>query len=135
MYSISTESLEAFVIKSLSAVGMSARDAEWVAYTLVLADKRGIESHGTARLGHYISRIRKGSISADTSTYIELRQNATAVLDGKHAMGQIVNPDRANLAVDIAQEYGAGWVSIKNSGHCGALAIENAKKNRLSSQL
>jgi len=47
---------------------------------------------------------------------------SAGVLDGNHGLGQIVMRAAAERAVTMAKATGAGWVSIKNSSHCGALA-------------
>jgi ureidoglycolate dehydrogenase (NAD+) len=49
-------------------------------------------------------------------------RGSTMVLDGGHGLGQVVNQYAVGLAIERARDNGSGWVSIRNSSHCGALA-------------
>lgn len=116
------EPLRRFCERLLVAAGLEAGDAHLVADSLVEANLRGIDSHGVARLGHYLTRIRHGSIEVRPRISIERCAPAAARLDGGHGLGQIAHARAAKLAVELARDCGAGWVSIRNSSHCGALA-------------
>jgi ureidoglycolate dehydrogenase (NAD+) len=48
---------------------------------------------------------------------------ALGLLDGGHGLGQIVMSRAANEAMGLARDAGAGWVAVRNSSHCGALAF------------
>ena len=59
---ITAEALKQFCRNLLAAAGLSHADAELVADSLVEANLRGIDSHGVARLPHYLARLAQGSI-------------------------------------------------------------------------
>lgn len=105
----------------LRAAGLCDADALLVASSLVEANLRGIDSHGVARLPHYLKRIAQGSINTRPALRLDNLGPACARLDGDHGLGQLVMWRAAREAVALATEAGAGWVSVCNSTHCGAL--------------
>jgi len=54
--------LEIFVTSVLNKCGLDEEDAKITCDVLMLADKRGIESHGIARLQRYVNGIKQGTI-------------------------------------------------------------------------
>jgi len=120
--SISPEQLREFVCKCLQHFGLSTGHAELVADSLVESNLRGIDSHGTARLPHYLNRIRHGSINPRPNLVYSKLGAAIGRLDADHGLGQIAMARATEEAIALAQESGAGWVAVENSSHCGALA-------------
>ncbi|MCA9006323.1 MAG: Ldh family oxidoreductase [Planctomycetaceae bacterium] len=119
---IEADCLKEFCIQLLLQAELRESDAELVADTLVESNLRGIDSHGVARLPHYLERIRKQSIKARPEMLWEPLGAAVGRVDGDHGLGQLAMVKAADHAVELARKSGAGWVSICNSSHCGALA-------------
>ncbi len=115
-------SVRTLCARLLELHGMAVTDARLLADSLVESNLRGIDSHGVARLQHYLRRIRHGSIEARPTMAFEKLGPAAGRLDGGHGMGQLVMARAADESVRLAQDSGAGWVSICNSSHCGALS-------------
>lgn len=115
-------SVRTLCARLLEQHGLAVPDARLLADSLVESNLRGIDSHGVARLQHYLKRIRSGSIEARPEMAFERLGPAAGRVDGGHGMGQIVMSRAADEAVALAKESGAGWVSICNSSHCGALS-------------
>ncbi len=84
---------------------------------------RGIDSHGVARLPHYLRRIERGSINPTPKMKTDRLSPSTARLDGDNGLGHMIVDRATAVAVDLARESGTGWVSVQNSSHCGALAL------------
>jgi ureidoglycolate dehydrogenase (NAD+) len=120
---IDHDTLRTFCAGLLKAAGLIQADAELVAAMLVATNLRGIDSHGVARLPHYLRRIQHGSIQARPNMTLERLAPAAARLDGGDGLGHLVMHRAASAAIDLARESGAGWVSVRNSTHCGALAL------------
>ena len=120
---IDHEALCDFCARLLRAVGFADDDARCVADMLVATDLRGIDSHGVARLPHYIRRVQGGSITARPKMQLRRLGAAVARLDGDNGLGHLVMRRAAMAAIDLAKETGAGWVAVRNSSHCGALAL------------
>lgn len=127
MLYIDSVALCRFASDTLVSLGMDVEDAQLVADSLVEADLRGTDTHGVARLPHYVRRIRQGSV--EVRPHIDVTQVAPALarLDGGHCLGQIANARAADLAIELARTAGAGWVSIANSSHCGAMSYFGMK--------
>lgn len=107
----------------LQALDMPAGDAGLVADSLVQTSLWGIDSHGIARLPHYLERLRRGSIVAEPSVAIERSGPCTAQVNGGHGHGIVIAHRAVGLATELARESGIGAVGVANSSHCGAMAL------------
>lgn len=119
---VKSDCLQDFCTNLLVAAGLSSGDAEIVAGSLVESNLRGIDSHGVARLPHYLNRITHGSILPRPEMLFERLGTAVGRLDGGQGLGQLVMNRATREAMELAAEAGAGWVGVSNSSHCGALA-------------
>ena len=102
--------------------GVPLADADYVAWHLVETNLRGTDSHGIARLPHYVRRLDKGSICARPEITFAPRSASTGLLEGGHGLGHVVMKRAVEEAEEMARKAGAGWVAVANSSHCGALA-------------
>ncbi|MDP1991614.1 MAG: Ldh family oxidoreductase [Syntrophales bacterium] len=113
--------LTQFSAKVLQKVGVPLEDAERTAGMLVAADLRGIDSHGVSHLGSlYIRRIKEGLINPKPQIKMVSLAQATAVVDGDRGLGFVVGFYAMTEALKRAGQTGAGFVSVRNSTHCGA---------------
>ena len=108
-----------WVKEIFKATGLNEEDANLVADTLVDSDVRGVYSHGTQRINIYTKRILKGCINTSGKPYIISDCDATAVIDGDNAMGQIVGKFAMEVAIEKAKKYGVSFVTVRNSNHYG----------------
>lgn len=127
---LDSEYLKQFCFQLLTHVNLKKADAELVSNSLVESNLRGIDSHGVARLPHYLERIRQQSINARPEMTWEQLGTAVGRVDGDHGLGQLAMVRAADHAMALARDSGAGWVSICNSSHCGALAYYGLKMAR-----
>ncbi len=111
-----------FIVRALTAVGLSTADAASVAAVMVLTDRRGTDTHGIARLPIYVQRLKSGAINNSPKIRIVEDAPATALIDGDNGMGHLVMSFAANLAVEKAAKNGIGWVGARHSNHAGAAA-------------
>lgn len=63
-----------------------------------------------------------GSIKAKPLISYEQAAPSLGVVDGDNGLGHLVTREAAEKAADLADLNGSGWVGVKNSSHCGALA-------------
>ncbi|WP_119157350.1 Ldh family oxidoreductase [Caldimonas tepidiphila] len=120
---VAAEALRRWGSDCLRAVGMPAEDAALLADSLVQTSLWGVDSHGIARLPHYLERLRRGSIKARPRIRSTRSGPCTAQVDGDRGQG-IVVAHRANaLAIELAHENGIGAVGVSDSSHCGAMAL------------
>jgi len=104
------------------ATGLSEADAKLVAHSLVMADARGVYSHGILRTSIYTKRILRGCVDTSAVPTIVHDCNATAVVDGHNAMGQSVGDFSMKLAIEKAKKYGIAFVTARGSNHYGTCA-------------
>ncbi|GAG20081.1 unnamed protein product, partial [marine sediment metagenome] len=92
--------MESFIIDVFKELGISEDDAKICANVLITADKRGIDSHGIARLKPlYYDRIKSGLLSPKTNVEIVRESPTTAVIDGHNGMGQVIAKKSMTLAI------------------------------------
>jgi L-2-hydroxycarboxylate dehydrogenase (NAD+) len=111
--------LRAFCEGVLAKLKVPPTDAAVVTDVLVLADLRGIESHGVARLGRYVTGLKEGYMRPTDQSKILRETKATALIDGGQSLGQVVGKKGMELAIKKAQETAVGIVSVRNSNHYG----------------
>lgn len=104
-------------------IGMNETDAELAAHNLLCADLRGIDSHGIARLSGYVRLWEAGRINAKANPFIKHESPTTATVDGDAGLGLIVATFAMKVAVEKAEQFGSGWVSVKNSSHFGIAGL------------
>jgi LDH2 family malate/lactate/ureidoglycolate dehydrogenase len=116
---ISELALRNFTQNIFLAMGCSDEHAALAADVLILADLRGIDSHGVARLIGYVRLWEKGRINTKPHVTIVHETPTTATVDGDAGLGLVVAPFAMRLAIQKAEQYGSGWVSVRNSNHFG----------------
>ena len=120
MYKIySYSALYSFVINIFLKIGCSNEEAAIAAKSLLIADLRGVDSHGVARLSGYVRLWEAKRINATPQIKIVHETPSTAVVDGDAGLGLVVAPFAMQVAIDKASNVGTGWVSVKNSNHFG----------------
>ena len=107
----------------LHAAGLPADDAALAADVLVAADLRGAESHGVSnKLRNYIADLERGHLNA-TPELKTLRETPSCLtMDCDRGLGIIVAPKAMRIAMDKAEQTGAGHVSVANGRHLGMAA-------------
>lgn len=117
---VNFDTMESFIIDVFKELGVSEEDSKICADVLIVADKRGINSHGIARLKTmYYDRIKSGLLSPKTTIEIIKETSTTAVIDGHSGMGQVIAKKSMALAIKKASKYGLGMVAVRNSAHYG----------------
>lgn len=111
--------LSQFCKELLVAAGVSEEDAAIVTDVLIDTSLEGIDTHGVSRLPIYLSRIRNGRINARPQIKVK-RLGAVAAVDGDNGLGQLVAVRSMEVAINLASEYGIGFVATKHSNHFGA---------------
>jgi L-2-hydroxycarboxylate dehydrogenase (NAD+) len=116
---IPVDIIERFMKDVYQGLGVPEEDARICVNVLITSDLQGIESHGVGRLKYYYDRIVAGVQSVKTETEIVKETETTAVLDGHHGMGQVIAYRAMRLAMDKAERYGLGAVTVRNGTHFG----------------
>ncbi|MCK6447461.1 MAG: Ldh family oxidoreductase [Planctomycetes bacterium] len=113
------ERLHEFCVRTFQHFGVPKRDARTAADVLIVADLRGIDSHGVARLHTYFEMLTLGRINPRCAPHVVRETLSTATVDGDNGLGLVVGPWANAVALDKAEEAGSGWVSVRNTNHYG----------------
>jgi ureidoglycolate dehydrogenase (NAD+) len=117
---IAPAALERWSQALLEASGLATAAAETVAVSLVHANRRGVDSHGVARLIVYSERLRAGHMNGDPAPAVEREDGAVALVDGDRGPGQVAGVFATDLSIELARRHGAGVVAVHRSSHYGA---------------
>lgn len=113
------EALREFSTRVFIHFGVPNSDATQAADVLASADLRGIDSHGVARLYSYFGLLSEGLINPKPKIQTVRSTASTATVDGDNGLGLVVGPQANQIAMDMAEKAGSGWVSVRNTNHYG----------------
>lgn len=111
--------LVAFVAEAFAGAGMAADDAREAAEFLTLADLRGVESHGVARLPGYISRLQDGLIDPHAELAVVREWPSTLALDGCNGLGLTMGRRAMMRTIEKAESAGICLTTVRHSNHFG----------------
>ena len=122
--------LRAFAHALLSAAGARDDIASTTADVLVEGDLLGHTTHGLALLPGYLDELERGTMTRDGEPSIEHARPAAQAWDGKRLPGPWLTVRAVDAAIDMAQAYGTGTVTIRRSHHIACLAAYLARATR-----
>lgn len=111
----------------LVASGESERNSEIVAQSMVLADSRGITTHGTYLLSPIQKRVKAGQLTLPTAVTLVVDEGAAAVVDGGDGLGAVAGDFALEVAMKKAKQYGVAAALIRNTNNVGSLACYTEK--------
>lgn len=112
--------LSRFVAAAFEKLGVPPQDAAIAANVLVLADLRGVDTHGVIRFNPgswYVKWLRDGEMSPAPKIHIVSDAGSSALLDGDRGIGMVVGHRAMELAIEKAKVSGIGIVGVCNSRH------------------
>lgn len=113
------ERLHEFARRVFESFGISPKDAAEAAEILIVADTRGIDTHGVARLKSYVELMEAGRVNPKPNIRVVRDSPAAATVDGDNGLGMTVASRANELAMEKADRVGAGWVAACNTNHYG----------------
>src|SRR5215472_10228297 len=116
---VPVEALREFSNRVFRHFGCPREDAEQAADVLACADLRGIDSHGIARLHSYFEMLTEAGLNPKPKIKIVRSTLSTATVDGDNGLGLVVGAKANRIAMDLAENAGTGWVSVRNTNHFG----------------
>ncbi|MHB8537538.1 MAG: Ldh family oxidoreductase [Candidatus Dormibacteria bacterium] len=131
---VSSGSLRRFAGDILTAAGLEPDDADAAASCLVLADLRGVSTHGSFRLLQYADSIGAGDINRQPLVRVVSQTGATAVVDADGGYGYRPSLIGMDVAISLASTMGVGTVAVRNSHHFGmaaAFALRAAERGSI----
>jgi LDH2 family malate/lactate/ureidoglycolate dehydrogenase len=119
---VSAKEAQDFCAECFEKYGVPMADAESIADSLVMANLRGVDSHGIIRIPYYIEGIHKGFVQRSSDVRTIEDSPSMSMLDGGNGLGIPVATKATDLAIDKAKATGVGVVGVRNLGHAGMLA-------------
>jgi len=108
-----------FVASVLDALALPPAAARQAAEMLVVADLRGVDSHGVARLPSYAVRLQRGLINRD-ATLTTLRETAaTLAFDANNGFGLTLAAEAMGRCIAKAETSGLCMATVRRSNHFG----------------
>jgi L-2-hydroxycarboxylate dehydrogenase (NAD+) len=119
------QKLTCFVAAAFEKLGVSSQDAAVAANVLVMADLRGVDTHGVIRFNPtswYVKWLRDGEMTPVPNIQIVSDAASSALLDGDRGIGMVIGHRAMELAIEKAKVSGVGMVGVCNSRHFGMSA-------------
>jgi ureidoglycolate dehydrogenase (NAD+) len=117
---VSYDELFDYGVEALEKVGVPSQDAQVAVNMLLMADLRGIGTHGIQRLLMYVPRIRKGLMNPTPEIAVRTLAPAVKVVHGDNGLGPLVAVRGMREAIGLAKEMGSAFIGCKDSNHFGA---------------
>jgi LDH2 family malate/lactate/ureidoglycolate dehydrogenase len=118
LLSLPAADLRALVAGVFTAAGADGEAAESVARSLVLANLRGVDSHGFVRVPEYLGFIADGRIDPAARPVVE-RQGAVIRVQGRRCFGQLAANEGTLAAVEATREHGVALAVVSGVKHVG----------------
>ena len=116
---VSPAALRTWTATVVEAIGTPATVAGDVAEILVAADRRGIASHGTARLPNYITLVDAGVMDPGGVPHLVRERDALALFDAENGWGHHAGRVAIDWAIGAARSAGSAVAVVRNSNHYG----------------
>lgn len=122
-YIYNQEQLEILAERLLKAGGLKSDDAKVIAQDLVVADMRGMSSHGVSRIPMYLKRIDCKCVKPQPNITVEKKGAAVLEVNGDDGMGFLVAHRAMEEGIKLAEQTGIAMVGCTHSTHFGMGAV------------
>jgi LDH2 family malate/lactate/ureidoglycolate dehydrogenase len=116
---LGTAALETWARGILERLGTPGDIAADVAKVLLASDRRGIASHGTARLPQYVALVDAGVVDPAARPVAERELPALVRYDGRNGWGHHAARVAVDRAIAGARSAGSCTVVVRRSNHYG----------------
>jgi L-2-hydroxycarboxylate dehydrogenase (NAD+) len=111
--------LRRFVAEVFIRLDVPEVAAQRAAEQLVVADVRGVWSHGVARLTMYVEQIETGAILPRAELTVERETATTTVFNANSGLALALAPQAMDACIAKAQDMGVAMATVNNSTHFG----------------
>lgn len=119
---IAADSLREAAAALVRSLGAGEEEAREAADNLVMADMRGIPTHGVNFLPMLAERVRQGQLALPTVLKVLTDEGAVTHLDGGNGLGQTAAGAAMRASIQKAGRYGIGLALVRRTNHIGLLA-------------
>lgn len=111
--------LETWTAELIERLGTPPDVAADVATVLVAADRRGIASHGTARLPQYVKLVDADIVDPRGRPQLEAGGPVIQLIDGRNGWGHHTGRIAMDSVIERAREFGLAASVVRNGNHFG----------------
>jgi LDH2 family malate/lactate/ureidoglycolate dehydrogenase len=114
--------------------GLSKINAAIVAENLVMAESRGVRSHGLVQVKNYVTMYENGIYNPEPEIKVEKDSGSILLLDGDNGPGAVVGKYAMKRTIEKAKESGIAMTAVKNCTHFGMaeyFAIDAVENNMI----
>lgn len=119
---VSYRPLHQLIVRLFVACGLTQQDATTAADSLLIADIRGIETHGVQRMMFYVQGFRSGRVDPSASLSVDRERQSTIAFNGNAGLGLVMATRAMERVVEKAAATGICLGTIRNSSHYGIAA-------------
>jgi LDH2 family malate/lactate/ureidoglycolate dehydrogenase len=126
---IAADRLDALCRGLLLAADADAATADAATRAMMHGSRLGVDSHGVRLIDHYMRALEGGRVNKRPNVQIVSGFGAVASLDADDGHGALGAYRAMDHAISLANQFGIGAVSVRNSSHfgpAGAFALEAA---------
>lgn len=117
---VQEDALRSTVTAIFERMNVPSEDAALAADVLVVADLRGVDSHGVSNmLRAYVAGYSEQRINPLPQWQIVRERASTATIDCDAGLGIIIAPKAMEIAIQKARNTGMGVVTMRNGRHLG----------------
>lgn len=116
---VEAHALTAWTAAVIEGLGTPTDIAEDVATILVASDRRGIASHGTARLPQYVRLVEAGAVDPAACPERIRSRPALALFDAHNGWGHHAGRVAVDAAIEGARAVGSFTAVVRRSNHYG----------------
>ncbi|GAA1964516.1 Ldh family oxidoreductase [Kitasatospora viridis] len=120
-----------FTAEVFGSRGLPAARARTAAEALCYGDLTGLTSHGLVNLTRlYLPLLDEGRADPAAEPEVLADRGAAVLLDDHRALGLWSAPAAMDLAVERAEQYGVGLVSVRGATHLGCAGFHTLRAAR-----
>jgi len=112
-----------FVKRTFTHYGLSDEHAASVANAMIVANLRGVDTHGVVRSGSYAERFKLGLVNPKPDFRVVTRYNWAHSVDADNGMGPVVSDFAMKTILESAESNGIGGATVRRSNHFGAASV------------
>jgi LDH2 family malate/lactate/ureidoglycolate dehydrogenase len=116
---LKVDTLRKFTTNVFERFGVPTEDAKIATDILIVADQRGISSHGLQRLIRYTNGLKTGVMKPSIDLKILKETPNTLLISGEDGLGQVIGYKVMKLVIDKALKNNIAFASVRDSNHYG----------------
>jgi len=120
---VQADRLKEIAVHILRGLGAAGEEAAVMAEALIVAELRGIDTHGVHLLTLLPERVEAGMLRIPIKLAVLQNSGATALLDGGNGLGPPAVHRAMQMSIRKAKKFGVGCTLVRNTNNIGILSF------------